>query len=263
MELALNDKKENITSLELLEKINQFREQVEGKAELLHKDLLKIVRDEFEEEINERKISPVKYKDKKGEERPMFILTFSQAKQVLVRESKKVRKMVIEYIEKLENALKNQYQVPNNFREALQLALKQQEEIEVLTLTNKVQEQQIQELQPKATYYDLILQCKDLYSISSIAEDYGKTAQWLNTFLVDKKVQYKHSKNSPYLLYREYKALGYTSTKTINYSDNRGEQHGRIHTYWTQKGRLFLYDLLKQEGILPTIERENNNGQNQ
>lgn len=95
MNLALNEKRENITSLELLEKINQFREQVEGKVELKHKTLLEIIRDEFDDEINEQKILPVEYKDKKGELRPMFILTFNQAKQVLVRESKKVRKMVI------------------------------------------------------------------------------------------------------------------------------------------------------------------------
>ena len=78
----------------------------EGKeSDLLHKNLLAVIRDEFEDEINGLKIQPVNYKDKKGEERPMFILTLSQAKQVLLRESKFVRKHVISYIEKLEEAL--------------------------------------------------------------------------------------------------------------------------------------------------------------
>ena len=94
--------KETITSLELVEQINYFRNEIEGKAEIKHNDLLKVIRNEFEEEINEGKISPVKYKDKKGEERPMFNLTLSQAKQVLVRESRSVRKAVIKYIETLE-----------------------------------------------------------------------------------------------------------------------------------------------------------------
>ena len=44
--------------------------------------------------------------------------------------------------------------------------------------------------------------------------------------------------------------------KTHNYADGNGVQHSKEHAYWTQKGRLFLYDLLKQEGILPLIERE-------
>ena len=79
------EKKENITSLELVEQINLFREQEKGSGftPLLHKSLLGVIRDEFEEEINEQKILPVTYKDKKGENRIMFSLTFNQAKQVL------------------------------------------------------------------------------------------------------------------------------------------------------------------------------------
>lgn len=94
-----------MTSLELLEQINLFRKQEGDRAELQHKDLLKIIRDEFEEEINEGKISPITYKDKKGEDRPMYILTLNQSRQVLVRESKFVRRKVINYITTLENEL--------------------------------------------------------------------------------------------------------------------------------------------------------------
>lgn len=97
---------ETISSLELVKQINIFREQEGNRTELQHKDLLKIIRDEFEDEINEGKISPVEYKDKKGEKRPMYDLTYNQAKQILVRESKFVRKAVIQYIEKLENEIK-------------------------------------------------------------------------------------------------------------------------------------------------------------
>ena len=103
--LSLEDKKKTITSLELLEQINFFRWKEGRKTELHHYDLLKIIRDEFDEEINQGKISVVTYKDKKGEERPLYILTYEQGKQVLVRESKFVRKAVIEYIQKLERSL--------------------------------------------------------------------------------------------------------------------------------------------------------------
>lgn len=97
--------KDRITSLELLDQINIFRKQEGNRAELQHYDLLKIIRDEFEEEINEGKISVVDYKDKKGELRPMYILTYNQAKQILVRESKFVRRAVIHYVERLEEEL--------------------------------------------------------------------------------------------------------------------------------------------------------------
>lgn len=99
--------KNEMTSLELVEQINFFREKEGSKNKLLHKNLMAVIRDEFQEEINELKIQPVEYRDKKGEKRPMFILTLSQAKQVLVRESKYVRRAIIQYIEKLEQALKN------------------------------------------------------------------------------------------------------------------------------------------------------------
>lgn len=99
--------KDTITSLELVEQINFFRKEEGKKTKTQHYDLLKIIRDEFEEEINQGKISVVTYTDKKGEDRPMYILTLSQAKQVLMRESKFVRRAVIHYIEDLEKQLEN------------------------------------------------------------------------------------------------------------------------------------------------------------
>lgn len=99
--------KDTITSLELLEQINFFREKEGKKRPLQHKTLLNIIRDELEEEINEQKILPVNYIDKKGEERPMYILPLEQGKQVLMRESKFVRRSVINYIKNLEKIIEN------------------------------------------------------------------------------------------------------------------------------------------------------------
>ena len=98
--------KETITSLELVDQINYFRNAIEGKKELRHYDLLKIVRNEFEEEIGDGKISESYYINSQNKKQPMFNLTLSQAKQVLVRESRAVRKAVIKYIETLEEKLK-------------------------------------------------------------------------------------------------------------------------------------------------------------
>ncbi len=109
--------KNEMTSLELVEQINFFREKEGSKNKLLHKNLMAVIRDEFQEEINELKIQPVEYRDKKGEKRPMFILTLSQAKQVLVRESKYVRRAIIQYIEKLEQALRKPKQTKLDFQE--------------------------------------------------------------------------------------------------------------------------------------------------
>lgn len=134
---------------------------------------------------------------------------------------------------------------------ALQIAEK---ELSNLRLENKVQEQQIAELKPKASYYDLVLQCKDLLSMTEIAKDYGMSAKGMNKLLHDLGIQYKQS--GIWFLYSKYQSNGYTQTKTQNYSKSDGSQGVTTHTYWTQKGRLFLYELLKANEILPMIEIE-------
>lgn len=97
-------KKDTMTSLEVLEQINLFREK-EDKSELAHGDLLKIIRIEFGEEISQGKIS-LSNNIVRGREYPMFILNLSQAKQILLRESLYVRKAVIKYIEELEETIR-------------------------------------------------------------------------------------------------------------------------------------------------------------
>ncbi|KTT85985.1 prophage antirepressor [Mammaliicoccus sciuri] len=113
-----------------------------------------------------------------------------------------------------------------------------------------VAEQQVQELKPKATYYDLVLQNKSLLSVSKIAKDYGMSAMRMNKLLHELGVQYKQG--DIWLLYAKYQDKGYTQTSTYALD----EEHSKVSTKWTQKGRLFIYDLLKDEGILPTIEKQ-------
>lgn len=137
---------------------------------------------------------------------------------------------------------------------ALQELKAERERRKSLEGTVAVQHQQIAEMQPKVSYYDLILQCPDLMSTTTIAKDYGYSAKRLNAYLHEQGIQFKQG--GIWLLYQKYAEQGYTSTKTHNYAGEDGTQHAKPHTYWTQKGRLFLYDLLKARGILPLIERE-------
>lgn len=118
---------------------------------------------------------------------------------------------------------------------------------------NAVQSQQLAELQPKASYYDVVLNCKDLLAIGKIAKDFGWSAKKMNKYLHEKRVQFKQG--DIWLLYQKYANKGYTSTKTQTFNGNDGMVHTSVHTYWTQKGRLFIYDLLKSEDILPLIEK--------
>jgi anti-repressor protein len=144
---------------------------------------------------------------------------------------------------------------PDMLIEAL-LQLKAEREInQELKETVAVQNQQIVEMKPKASYYDVVLNCKDLVAISVIAKDYGWSANRMNQYLHQKGVQYKQG-NKIWLLYQKYAEMGYTNTKTHSYPGNDGTMHTAVHTYWTQQGRLFIYELLKSEGILPTMEQE-------
>lgn len=118
--------------------------------------------------------------------------------------------------------------------------------------TVAVQNQQIAEMRPKASYYDVVLNCKDLVSISVIAKDYGWSAKRMNDYLHEKGVQYRQGKI--WLLYQKYAERGYTNTKTHSYPGSDGEIHTSVHTYWTQAGRLFIYGLLKEDGIFPVME---------
>ena len=123
-----------------------------------------------------------------------------------------------------------------------------------LSQTIAVQNQQISEMQSKASYYDVILNCKELLAISVIAKDYGWSACKLNSYLNKKGIQFKQGEI--WLLYQSYAGKGYTSTKTHSYPGNDGDIHSKVQTYWTQKGRLFIYELLKTDNILPLIEQE-------
>ena len=134
-----------------------------------------------------------------------------------------------------------------------QLALLKHQNME-LTDTIAVQNQQILEMKPKVSYYDVVLNCKDLISTSAIAKDYGKSAIWMNRYLHEKGVQFKQG--DIWLLYQKYAQKGYTSTKTHSYPGTDGETHTKVHTYWTQKGRLFIYELMKSDGMMPLIEQE-------
>lgn len=134
-------------------------------------------------------------------------------------------------------------------------ALKQeQEKSKALAETVAVQNQQIAEMKPKVSYYDIVLQCKDVLPISVIAKDYGWSANKMNKYLHNKGLQFKQG-NKIWLLYQKYADKGYTSTKTHVYSDFHNNQHTAVHTYWTQQGRLFIYSLMKSDGNLPLIEQ--------
>lgn len=182
-------------------------------------------------------------------------LTIDMAKQLCMIQRTEIGRKFRQYFIQVEEAWNSPEAVMARALQFAnqQLALLKHQNME-LTDTIAVQNQQILEMKPKVSYYDVVLNCKDLISTSAIAKDYGKSAIWMNRYLHEKGVQFKQG--NIWLLYQKYAQKGYTSTKTHSYPGTDGETHTKVHTYWTQKGRLFIYELMKSDGMMPLIEQE-------
>ena len=143
--------------------------------------------------------------------------------------------------------------VPQTLPEALRLAADLADERDKERNGRLIAEQQVGELQPKASYYDKVLANPSLVTISVIAKDYGMSARAMNKLLHDLKVQYKQG--STWLLYSKYQTTGWTHSDTTMVKRHDGTEKAVLNTKWTQKGRLGLYELLKGNSVLPIIER--------
>ncbi|PGS82593.1 DNA-binding protein [Bacillus cereus] len=156
------------------------------------------------------------------------------------------------------------YMTPNTINALLQnpdliigLAsqLKQEQQArQVAEQKNLMLTQQIAENASKITYLDQILQSQDTVTVSQVAADYGLSAMKLNKILKEEKVQYKV--NNQWLLYSKHQNKGYTKSKTVDVIHSDGSRSVKMNTRWTQKGRLFIHEILTKRGIIPEMDRE-------
>ncbi len=130
----------------------------------------------------------------------------------------------------------------------------EQKERLALQLDKSMLEQRVGELEPKATYLDLILKSTNTVTVTQIAKDYGLTGQALNAILHEEGLQYKI--NDQWLLYRAHHDKGYTRSMTMNVTHNNGETTVKMTTRWTQKGRLKIHEILTERGITAFADRK-------
>ena len=147
--------------------------------------------------------------------------------------------------QKIEDIINN----PDNFIKLLTTIKQEREEKEILKLELKANE-------PKVEYFDLILQSTGLLCITQIAKDYGMSAVGFNKMLFSIGIQYKVGKQ--WVLYSKYQKNDYTHSVSTGFDRTDGRKDANITTKWTQKGRLFLYNILKENQILPQIEMSKN-----
>lgn len=122
-----------------------------------------------------------------------------------------------------------------------------------LSAENERQAQVIAEFEPIRQYVDTILESPDALATSQIAADYGMSAQELNKILRDEGVQ--HKVNGQWLLYKKHMNKGYTKSKTFQFTHSDGRADTKLHTQWTQKGRLMIHNILESRGIVAMMDR--------
>ena len=244
-------KNETMTSLEIAD--------VTGRN---HKDVMRSIR-EMEEawvKVNGRKFALVEYKDAKGEMRPCYSLSKTECLYIATKFNDEARAKLILRWEELETKEVSLIKVPATFAEALRLAADQAEKLEAQEKMLEASSKEIVELsgtianmQPKVTYVDKILSSKETVTTTQIAQDYGQSAKSFNILLRNFGIQ--HKVGGQWILYAKYLPNGYVQSDTIPIEHKDGSSGSVMHTKWTQKGRLFLYEELKKHNVLPLIEK--------
>ena len=125
--------------------------------------------------------------------------------------------------------------------------------IKQLESENAEQKTLIQQMQKGNDYLNVILQSKGTLAITQIAADYGMSAVKFNKKLNEMRIQ--HKVNGQWILYSNLMGKGYVHSRTISFTHSDGRPDTRLCSEWSQRGRMFLYDALKEIGILPLIER--------
>lgn len=204
---------------------------------------------EFEEDIDFQPVLISTPRENRGNiELQDYALTIDMAKQLCLlsrtKKGKEYREYLIE-IEKKWNDPQNVVQRAMDILHSENLQLK---------LENKSLNRQLEESNKKASYLDVILGTTDAMVTTQIAMDYGYTAVKFNKLLHSLGIQ--HKVNGQWILYKAYMGKKYTTTKLHTYTDKHGKDHAKPLTAWTQKGRRLIYDILKENNVLPLIERE-------
>lgn len=176
------------------------------------------------------------------------IMALDMAKEISMIQRSEIGKQIRKYFIEVEKSYKQQPQISDSYMiddpvERAKRWIEEEQQREKLTVENEM-------LKPKASYYDLVLRSKSLLSVTEIAKDYGMGAKKFNNLLHELGVQYRLGK--VWHLYAKHQDKGYTHSATFVID----EENSKITTKWTQAGRLFLYETLKENGIFPTMEKE-------
>ena len=238
---------DRMTSLEIAE--------VTGRQ---HYNVMRDIRNILDQGVAELNFELGSYKDKNNQQRPMYTLTKKGCLILASGYDAVLREKIINRWEELERK-ERQQQEPLDEDKAILFALttlqkrveikekeiKQlQQQTQVLTAQNQLQEHALKIQAPKVEYHDKVLSSTSTYDTTQIAKELGMSAITLNKKLQDLKVQYKLS--GQWILYAKYQNKGYTDTRTHQYTDSQGASKTSMLTVWTEQGRKFIHSLINK-----------------
>lgn len=189
-----------------------------------------------------------------GKPRMDAAITIDMAKEICMLQRTEKGKQARQYFLQLEKDWNSPEKI---MARALLLAdrkLKEKEvQIQQLTAETEQQKQVIADYTPKVQYLDVILSSSGTMATSQIAADYNMSAKQLNKILHEAGIQ--HNVNGQWILYRDRMGKGYTKSITIPIVRTDGRADTKMHTHWTQKGRLMIHDVLTSRGIQATMDK--------
>jgi Rha family phage regulatory protein len=223
-----------------------------------HKNVIRDIKNLLKQGVSELNFELSSYKQQQPnggtKEVPMFNLTKKGCLILASGYNAVLREKIIDRWEALETGKATPaYQVPQSFADALMLAAQQQKQIEEQTKQLEAKDKQIAVLEEQTEYTRSILNSPSTVLVTQIAQDYGFGAKMFNAILRNLKIQRKVG--SQWILYAKYLKKGYVQSHTHKFTHKDGREDVALTTKWTQKGRLFLYTLLKKNGYLPLIEQ--------